>query len=562
MNYIRYILRSVLLVFVILLGSCKDQLTDLNINPNGIDPSQANPNLLLAAVQSNIGKSYVNLGFGNIGGTVQYTQHDAWNGGHNNFEWGNENWDGWYGMLRDLKLMMLRADQLGWNFHKGAGLVLRAFIFGTITDMWGDCPFTDAVKGDEGDEFLKPKYDSQSIIYPGIIQDLNDAIEVLTQDDGSGVDPQYDIYYNGDSEKWKNFAGSLLLRYHLRLAAKDQSASLSGIQAVFNSGNYFKSPDDDAVMEYIGGSEDDSWPSAYGFDNGVSFRRIRMCKTLFDILNDNNDPRKELWIDKVHVRWIADNTLTVKQDSFIRRNGVLTTISSLTDAEYVTLIDAGEVFTRHFHPDSIMYDTLEYVAVPNHLQLPGTWNGNPNAAQTLENQHASQLGRIYREASGDLLLSRLCSYAEVSFILSEAIMKGATGIAGSAQQWYENGVEASLEAWGVGDGFADLIQEPGVAYNSTVQRIIEQKWIAGWTAGTEAWYTFRRTGLPDFPVGTAAARPVMPLRFPYGDNEVNLNSENFNAALEGLEETPHSAPAGKNSPWSKSWLIQGTGQPY
>jgi hypothetical protein len=561
MNYIRYILKSVLLVAVLLLGSCKDNLTEMNVNPNGVEPSEANPNLILAALQSQMSKSYVGLGFGNIGGTVQFTQHDAWNGGHNNYEWGAENWDGWYGMLRNNKLLMDRADQLGWNFHKGVGLILNSFIFGVITDMWGDCPYTDAVRGDEGIEYIKPAYDSQETIYPAIITELNNAIEVLTFDDGSGVDPSYDIFYAGDADMWTKFAGSLLLRYYMRLSAKDATTAWAGIQDVYNSGNYFESAEDDAIMDYVGGIEDDSWPSAYEFDNGDDFRRIRMCTTLLDALDANNDPRKEIWIDKVHCRWIPDPTLVLAQDSFIRKNGELTTDVSITDAEYVESIDNGDVYTRHFHPDSVTYDTGEYVAVPPHLLLTGIWNGNPNSAQTLQNQHVSQLGRIYREKRGDILVARLCSYAEVCFIFSEAALNGAS-VGGTAQQWYEMGIQGSLDAWDVGDDYDDFILEPGVAYNGTLEQILEQKWIAGWTAGTEAWFDFRRTGLPDFPVGDAADRDVLPLRYPYGDNEVNLNSENYAAAVENLEETTYSAPIGKDSPWSKSWLIQGTGQPY
>jgi hypothetical protein len=534
----------------------------LNINPNGVAPSQSNPNLILVAVQSNLAKAYLNLGFGNIGGTVQYTQHDAWNGAHNNYEWRPQEWDDWYGMLRDIKLMMARAEEIGSNFHYGAGLVLRAFVFGTITDLWGDCPYTEAVKGDENDQYLKPKYDSQSVIYPGIIADLEAAIEMFASDKGIGVVPEYDIYYNGDSGKWIKFAGSLLLRYYMRLSAKDPLYAWEGIQKVYSSGNYFRNAGDDATMGFIGIDKDDSWPTAYELDRGEGFRRRRMCKTLFDILDANSDPRKEIWIDKVHCRWVADTTLTVKSEFFIRKNGVLTNMYTMDDTEYIESIDAGNLYTRHFHPDTFSYDTGEYVAVPPHLLLPGIWNGNPRSTCTIQNQHVSQLGRIYREKTGDLLLARLCSYAEVCFIFAEAAFKGAN-VGLSAKQWYEIAIEGSLDTWGVGDDYAYFIVEPGVAYNGTHEQIMEQKWVAGWTAGTEAWFDFRRTGLPDFPVKRpAAGRAAMPLRFAYGDNERNLNSLNYKFAIMDLEETQYSAPQGKDSPWSKMWLLQGTGKPW
>ncbi len=101
-----------------------------------------------------------------------------------------------------------------------------------------------------------------------------------------------------------------------------------------------------------------------------------------------------------------------------------------------------------------------------------------------------------------------------------------------------------------------------VAYNGTLKQVIEQKWIASWTAATEAWFDFRRTGLPALKAGPAAKRQAIPLRFYYMRDELNINKVNAKAAADKLEVTPFSQADAKNSPWSKSWLIQGTGKPW
>jgi hypothetical protein len=83
-----------------------------------------------------------------------------------------------------------------------------------------------------------------------------------------------------------------------------------------------------------------------------------------------------------------------------------------------------------------------------------------------------------------------------------------------------------------------------------------------WTSASEAWFDFRRTGLPALQAGPAAKRGVLPVRFYYGQNELMLNATNANAAVAGLEITGYSQADGNNSAWSKPWLIQGTAKPW
>jgi hypothetical protein len=159
-----------------------------------------------------------------------------------------------------------------------------------------------------------------------------------------------------------------------------------------------------------------------------------------------------------------------------------------------------------------------------------------------------------------LLRARLISAAEVNFILAEAALKGwATG---PAKARYEAAIQASLNTWGVGNQYATYIAQPGVVFDGTLKQIIEQKWIASWTAATEAWFDFRRTGFPALKAGPAAKRLALPVRFYYMQDELNINSKNANAAVDKLEVTSYSQADNKNSAWSKPWLLQGTGKPW
>src|SRR5690606_2092732 len=116
-------------------------------------------------------------------------------------------------------------------------------------------------------------------------------------------------------------------------------------------------------------------------------------------------------------------------------------------------------------------------------------------------------------------------------------------------------------AWGVGSKFDDYIG--GAPYNG-LESIIEQKWIASWTAAAEAWFDYRRTGLPDLQTGAVAKRGALPLRFYYHfEDEISKNTANAEAAISRLEPTDYKGTdVSNNSAWSKMWLLKGTGKPY
>src|SRR5690554_4886115 len=201
---------------IFLIASCEEKLTEANVNPFGIDPDSANPNLLMTSVLAPAAQAYVDWGFNDLAGAVQHTQKNGWYSGHNNFDWGNRNWTNWYDMLRTNELMIERGEALGYDFFRGVGLTMKGFIFGNITDLWGDAPYTNALRGVEGsEEFQYPSFDSQEVIYDGIIEELKQAAQIFGAGSTAGVVGANDLYFGGDASKWQRFANSLLLRYYM-----------------------------------------------------------------------------------------------------------------------------------------------------------------------------------------------------------------------------------------------------------------------------------------------------------------------------------------------------------
>ncbi|WP_266365811.1 SusD/RagB family nutrient-binding outer membrane lipoprotein [Tellurirhabdus rosea] len=530
----------------VLTFSCKD-LNDLNQNPNGVDPQKANPNLVLSTVLTETGKAFVDLGYQDLAGVMQHTQKDGWVGTHNEYDWGgSQSWSGYYDILRNNQYVYDRSVQLGFELQQGMALVMKSMLFGLITDLWGDAPYTSALKGEQGGAANTfPAFDSQETIYAGILADLEKANTLLSKPKAeytSTVDAA-DVYYNGDPAKWRKLANSLALRYLMRISGKKPEVAKAGIEKMLASPAQYPlilAAADDAAMPFAGNSAGDSWPANAVYDaNGSNYRRLKMCDTFVKALLALNDPRLGVWANKVQIPLVVDASLPRNTDK----------------------IENGK---RYLSPDKVA--GKEVNTDPNYVGLPvaivggSSYNLSPTAEQAANNPHVSWLNDIYKQAKGPLLKSRLVSAAEVRFMLAEAAQRGWA--AGDAKTHYEAGVKASFDAWGLSSAYPAYIAQKSAAYNGTQKQIIEQKWIASWTAATEAWFDYRRTGFPELKVGPQAKRKVLPVRFFYMLDERNLNKSNAEAAISKLEQTPYSEADGKNSPWSKPWVLQGTGKPW
>lgn len=560
MKKMNHKLISLSLIILLAAGACKD-FDELNINPNAPSPEATDLNLLLPTVITGLGTQVVNLGFGDLAGVVQHTQKTGWSSGHNNYDWSSpgQSWTDYYGVLRNADELLKKAQKDGYVYHEGVAMILKAYTFGLIADLWGDAPYTEALRAEEGAAYFKPVFDSQQSIYHGILADLETANSLLSQEDGKPINETQDVLFAGDLTKWRKFANSVALRYYMRLQAKETDFAKAGVVKIVNDPGTFPlitTANDDANVGYPGtanatvpnGGIPASWPTntVFNISPDGEYMRRKPCATLVNVLKDLNDPRIAVWFDKVELPLVLVGGTNV---SHISADGKTWEVSAdvvqTYEATYNTPID---------------YST-DYIGIPPaiggalfyNLQLEGN-----AAGQGRYNSHISQLNSMYQQASGDLLQMRLISAAEVNFILAEAA--SYSWISG-APTYYAQGVQESFNAWGVGDKFAAYIT--GAPYDG-LESIIQQKWIASWSAAAEAWFDWRRTGLPDLVAGPSAARSKLPLRFYYSlDDDINTNTDNANEAINKLIPTSYkgSDPT-NNSAWSKFWLLDGTGLPY
>lgn len=563
MKLTKNISKVFLVMTLLAVFSCKDQLTEMNVNPVGVDPATVNPNLMVATVISKTAKPYLEMSYnGDVAGVMQYVQKSGWGSGLNKYDWtGERGWSGQFNNLRDANHLRNRSEEEGMEFQQGLAIVLRAFNYMYVADSWGDAPFTDALNGISGEqENLFPEFDSQELIYTSIIDELKAANTLLSKPAGSykGIDASVDLIYGGDPAKWRKMANSLMLRYYMRLSAKLPSYAQSGIEEIISTpATYpiFTSEDDDATMGFEGTYDTDAWPASTTFDASESnFNRVQLCAGFRDVLVEYDDPRLGVWFDPAVTKITVSTAQSPAADVIV--DGVRYLHPDSMAVKGWVIYDRDN-WTADIDAGMVLVDTMMYPGMPiaSSTGDGSGWNLNPNVIQGGPNVHNSQLDEMYKAPKGDMLKARLISYAEVCFILAEAAQKGWSA-GGTQQEWYEKGVTASFNTWGVGDDAVDYLAGAGVAYDGSLDQIMEQKWIANWTVAHEAWCDWRRTGLPNLTVGPIATRDAMPLRFLYGNDEKNRNNSNYEAAIGNLVETEHTAQDGPDSSWSKFWLLQ------
>jgi len=179
--------------------------------------------------------------------------------------------------------------------------------------------------------------------------------------------------------------------------------------------------------------------------------------------------------------------------------------------------------------------------LPVYAQLPsdvtiGKYVGGANG---LSNSDANSQGFAKTSKPGTYFLTSqspavIFSYSEVLFALSEAVARGY--IQGDAELDYNNAIIASLNQFGISNAtvITNYLNQPSVKFDAVnyAKSIGEQKWIAFFGQGLDAFAEWRRL---DYPVLVAGPATVLdgkiPSRFFYPGTEQSLNGISYKAAI-------------------------------
>ena len=155
-------------------------------------------------------------------------------------------WNNIYLCLTDIETLIKQSTESGDLVYLGIAQMQKAFLMSIAVDLWGDVPYSEASKLQEG--ILSPKFDDQKEIYKSVLTLIETAKTNLKTNAGSQKPSKDDLFYAGNTSKWIKFANTFKLKLYnqTRLTADFDQA---GFTALLAEDNFFTSIDDDFQFE-------------------------------------------------------------------------------------------------------------------------------------------------------------------------------------------------------------------------------------------------------------------------------------------------------------------------
>jgi hypothetical protein len=470
-------------LLVLFLTACGD-LEEFNENPNAPSIDQASPELILPKILYEVGNHVTaDLGWGTGNVIMQLVAT-------NNFTGTDRYLLGSYGGTWNAMYRNARDGQNVSDLGERLGNPNYEAI-GLVLKAY--ClQYLTEMYGDvpytnaldgKTDGEFQPSYTPQAEVYQGLLADYATAADLFN----TTVPVSGDILFNGDIEKWIKFTNGLRVRTMMRLEKRwgELGLGAADLQRLVSNENHMDELGDSALLPYlpVGANR---WPRHTG--RVGSFDEKRMSQTIETVLKGLNDPRLPILFRPV------DNPASD-----------------------------------------------EFQGVPNGLSEDAASNFSGGAL------NQSRLGLRFREepAAVDMVFMH---QPELLFLLAEAAEKGY--ITGDAEAFYLDGIRGTMTYYGT-EASADYLSQSGVAYTGTreekLAKIAQQKWLSLFMVGLEAWFDYRRTGLPVLTPGPNASLDQLPVRIQYPDDEQVLNAINYQVVI---------SAQGADEITTETWLTQ------
>ena len=501
------------LVAVVLLAAtaCKKSFNDMNSNEN--KPASVQPSLLLNGILYNMYEGPNTM-------KERWCQYYCCNYdyyGNNRYDFGSG--DSSYYTLKNVVKMeeeAIKGGAAALNPYAALAKFFKAYFYTRMSLGMGDLPMTDALQDRAN---LTPEYDTQKKIF---LQSLlwldsanNELASLIATNDNT---LERDFYYGNDMSKWQKLVNTLRLRLLLHLSKRTDDADLHVKQQfatiLSNKTKYpvMESVGDNLQFVYTHPSNDYPMnPGSFGFDGS----RYNMSATYVGLLTQLKDPRVFVTAEPA-AALVTGGKSPTSYEAFVGANP-----GEDLGAMYIKA-NGGEyslINRRHFY-------------------------------QTYEAEPSIQIG-----------------FAEMCFNIAEGISRGwaASGALGTAEDYYKAGIKTSLAFYNIpesgnfdayflesgspGDSkvkynkysiavnFNTYYAQTAVAFagnNATgITQILNQKYLAMFRhAGLESYFTYRRTGVPNFTTGPGTGNSGrIALRFQYPSVEKAGNTAAYTKAL-------------------------------
>jgi len=476
----------ILLVSLVMFGSsCSDFLGVNEKNPN--NASAVPPKLLLPAVLNNIasmmntpgnfdfiylwhGLWSISSGYSQPAALVQYNLlNSSYQGPFNNS----------YVIGQNLTEIEKASTDPKDAYFLASAMILKAYLFQNLVDIWGDVPYSEAFKSNEG--ILKPKYDKQKDIYEDVILKLDAAIKLIQTAPltANPVTASSDIMFGGDMAKWAKFANTIKLRMLVHQSGMTgRDSYIKSAIATTASVGYLGAGESALVnpgyVESTGKMNPfyNRYYSASGTQNSDGVTYHNAGRDACDFMNSNADPRIARFFNPYSGTSFAGNFLGQAAPPLTAANTSKLGYSKGSKGHMIGTYDKSAPILTDFESLFIQAEATE------RGYLTGT------SGKTLYNAAMTQ----------SFVYMGLTSTAAAAYTISD-----------------RSNVNYDLAS-------------------NKLNLILNQKWISlNGVAPVEVWTDFRRSGIPSFihwSEDPAKLNATPPVRLLIPQNEILYNNEN------------------------------------
>lgn len=504
---ITYILSGI----VVLISSfaCTTNFDETNSNPNSIDFGDLKAKNYFEPIIYDGAKTWNNYTWYWCDQLMQYEAFTGTTREEHRYKIGEQDWNAWY--TNFLSRWAVNADAMqkasqdeNLVIIEAIAMTFKAYYMANITDMFGDIPFSEAFKGRDG--LLTPKYDTQKEVYLQLFDLLEGANEKYASGESFPLSMvSSDGMFNGDLTAWQKFNNSLYLRCLMRVSGRTEMNAGTKIKEIYdNPAKYpiIASNADNASVKFTSTAPYQNYFAGANTTEQNFNSERRLAKQFIDmtVLTDDDDASKQFLDPRLNI-WAAPDG----------------------NRPWKGVISGGDRLDEAFVESTKNASKLKY-SVLCRADMPYT----------------------------------LIDYAEVQFIFAESALKGfIPGGKALAKTFYESAVTASIQRWNEEAPYANLSSEDvitdekiqkylnhsAVVFNSSsddaelLKRIGDQKYLALFWCGIEAWHEYRRTGYPELEIGSGAVYndKILPTRFAYLQNSIGSNPVNAKVAIDRMK---------------------------
>ncbi|WP_167856947.1 SusD/RagB family nutrient-binding outer membrane lipoprotein [Hymenobacter aquaticus] len=416
-------------------------------------------------------------------------------------------WGGLYAdcLVNNEQVLKQATESQNWDYV-GIAQLQKAFVFSQMVDLWGDIPYSQALQGAANPA---PKFDKDSEIYKSLLGLIDAGLENLAKPSSTATLGTADLIYGGSKTKWARMGRTLKLKLlnQIRLNPTPviSEAALNTQVSALLAQDLMQSIGDDYEFKYNSSTTPENRNLGYIADYVTASRENSVGRFFYqDIMT--GDPRRPYY--------------------FYRQVTSFQAAADFSDATGFVTVLLGSI------------GPAANTAIANSVTLPGLYavggkfdDGKGGVATgvagkgTVAQRFLTSASRYFTEAEVRLMI--LKDQAGAATAMEKGIRLAFDKVNDIAAA--DNASNPAPTTPQISATVIDNYVQNALSGGVTLEKIMIEKYKAGFGFGEDVYTDYRRTGFPAITLPGTSAEPHTrltggyPRRLPYRQDDLTSN---------------------------------------